>query len=148
MYNTIVSVGSLQERHGLPLLNQIAGWIIFGASWSNQPHLVHTPLLASVDRRVVCIQDSPLFSPFARSSSPRLRGRPKGASSPIFSLSVRASSSFPSAPRAFSTCRIVRLCIFGLWSKRMRVRRRRNIEQWRRRMTMSRNPGPKGIGGV
>ena len=30
MYNTVVSVKSLQGRHGLPFLNQVAGWMIFG----------------------------------------------------------------------------------------------------------------------
>ncbi|KAH9990107.1 Phosphatidylinositolglycan class N-domain-containing protein [Russula vinacea] len=32
MYNTVVSVTSLQGRHGLPFLNQVAGWIIFGVT--------------------------------------------------------------------------------------------------------------------
>jgi hypothetical protein len=107
MCNTAVSVKSLQDRHGLPLLNQVVGWIIFGVSRSSQLH----PLSAMCDCHLQ--QDSLLFSLLFRHSSSRLRGRPKGAYSPIFSPSARASLSFLLAPRVFSTCRIVRLCIFG-----------------------------------
>lgn len=42
MCNTAVSVKSLQDRHGLPLLNQVVGWIIFGVSRSSQLHLLST----------------------------------------------------------------------------------------------------------
>jgi len=95
MYNTAVSAKSLQDRLGLPLLNQVVGWTIFGVS---QPHPPRMLL-----RMRSSTQDSPHFPPF----SSRLRGRPKGAYSPIFSPSARASSSSPSALKAFSTCRIV-----------------------------------------
>ena len=153
MYNTVVSVTSLQGRHGLPFLNQVAGWMIFGVSlgpnyWS---HAVCTPLrMLLLTIVVVCTQDSPRFSPFARSSSPpRLRGRPKGDYSRIFSRSVRALSCSPSAQRDFSTCRIVRLCIFGPWSRRMRVFwKRRNIERLWQRMTAGRKPDPGGTRGA
>ena len=36
MCNTAVSVKSLQDRLGLPLLNQVVGWTIFGVSRSRQ----------------------------------------------------------------------------------------------------------------
>jgi hypothetical protein len=107
MCNTAVSVKSLQDRHGLPLLNQAVGWIIFGVSWSSQLH----PLSAICDCHLQ--QESPPFFLLFRHSSSRLRGRPKGAYSPIFSPSARASLSSLLAPRVFSMCRIVRLCIFG-----------------------------------
>jgi hypothetical protein len=42
MCNTAVSVKSLQDRLGLPLLNQVVGWIIFGASRSSQHHPLRT----------------------------------------------------------------------------------------------------------
>ena len=42
MCNTVVSVKSLQDRLGLPLLNQVVGWIIFGVSRSSQLHPLRT----------------------------------------------------------------------------------------------------------
>jgi hypothetical protein len=38
MCNTAVSVKSLQDRLGLPLLNQVVGWTIFGMSRSFRFH--------------------------------------------------------------------------------------------------------------
>jgi hypothetical protein len=42
MCNTAVVVKSLQDRLGLPLLNQVVGWIIFGVSRSSQLHPLRT----------------------------------------------------------------------------------------------------------
>jgi Phosphatidylinositolglycan class N (PIG-N) len=42
MCNTAASVKSLQDRLGLPLLNQVVGWIIFGVSRSSQLHPLRT----------------------------------------------------------------------------------------------------------
>jgi hypothetical protein len=43
--NTVVSVKSLQDRLGLPFINQVMGWIIFGGSLSNQSHPARTNVI-------------------------------------------------------------------------------------------------------
>ena len=50
MYNTAVSAESLQDRLGLPFLNQVAGWTIFGVSLSDHPLILRARRSDRLDR--------------------------------------------------------------------------------------------------
>ena len=62
MLNTVASVRSLQAKLGLPLLNQIAGWIIFGVFNFHHP-------------RVFSLDGDPVFLPSTRLAFPILSYR-------------------------------------------------------------------------